>query len=276
MFYFYKMQGTGNDFVIIDYTKNKFQYSFRLLAQFFCDRHYGVGADGLLVVCESKVADFKMRIFNSDGSEAEMCGNGIRCFAKYLYEHRKTQKESFTIETLGGIREISLKIEGSTVVSIKVNMGEPNFDFEKIPVIYSDTKTEDGIIIEGLTVFLISIGNPHAVCFVENINNIPIDKIGKAIENYKYFPNKINVEFVQILDENRIRVRVWERGVGETLSCGTGACAAAIFSNLKKQTNSKLLVELKGGTLKIDYDKNNKCVMLEGIAENVFEGIIDI
>ena len=276
MFYFCKMQATGNDFILIDYINNKFDYSLKLLAEYLCDRHYGVGADGIIIIDKSNIADFKMRIFNIDGSEAEMCGNGIRCFAKYIFERKFTEKKEFSIETLAGLRNIKLIVEGKTVIGIKVDMGEPQFEFEKIPVIYLDSCKDDKIIIEDNEVYPISMGNPHAVCFIDNLEKIDINRIGKIIENYKFFPNKTNVEFVQIIDKKRIKVKVWERGVGETLSCGTGACAAAVISFLKKQTESRLIVDLPGGKLEINYeDKINK-VELKGPAEFIYNGEMEI
>lgn len=273
MFYFSKMQATGNDFIIIDYLENKLEYSYKLLAQFLCDRHYGVGSDGLLVIEKSLIADIKMRIFNKDGSEAEMCGNGIRCLAKYVYEKKIVKKETFYIETLAGIRKIKLNIEGNTVISIEVEMGTPIFDLNKIPVIYLENNYNGKIHINNFDVYPVSIGNPHAVCFVNDIDNFDVKKYGKMIEEYKYFPNKINVEFVEILDENKIKIRVWERGNGETYSCGTGACASAVICSKYKSTKSELTVELLGGKLEILYDNFLK---LRGSAENIFEGKIFI
>ena len=310
MFFFSKMQATGNDFIIVNNLKNKFEYSFKLLSKFLCDRHFGVGADGVLILDNGTKAKYRMRIFNQDGSEAEMCGNGIRCFAKYLYEKKIIQDRIFDIETLAGVKEVKLTVEGNTVVLVEVNMGVPTFDFEKIPVYYDNTKDtyEDDILetiefeelsdkdlnnknfnnnelkikqfkskaveVNKFIVYPVSIGNPHVVHFVDNVDEINIEKVGSLIENYKYFPNKTNVEFVQIKNEQTIKVRVWERGVGETLACGTGACASAIISNLYKSTKSELTVELKGGNLKINYDGEN--VYLKGSAEFVFEGKMNI
>lgn len=274
MFFFTKMQATGNDFIILDYINEKLEYSYKLLAEFLCNRKFGVGADGILILEKSEIADFKMRIFNQDGSEAEMCGNGIRCFAKYIYEKKLINKKNFKIETMAGIKEIDVIAEGDTVIEIIVDMGKGEFDFEKIPVIsLLDNKIEK-IIIDKMEVFPISIGNPHAVCFVQNLEKIDIEKDGKRIENYKCFPNKTNVEFVQIINKDLIKVRVWERGVGETLSCGTGACAASIISNKYKSTNCDITVELLGGKLKTKYENGN--IKLIGPAEFVFEGKIEI
>lgn len=273
MFSFFKMQATGNDFILINYFENNLEYSYKLLSEFLCDRHFGVGADGLLIIEKSKIADFKMRIFNKDGSEAEMCGNGIRCFAKFVYEKKLTNKTEFLIETMSGIKNIKLDLEGEKVSKIYVEMGEPILDIEKIPVFYTDRIYNGSIYIEGIEVYPISMGNPHAVCFVEDISKVDINKFGKLIEDYKYFPNKTNVEFVQILNKDKIKVRIWERGVGETLSCGTGICASSVISNIYKSTNSRLIVETKGGILNTIYDKNIKLI---GTAEFVFEGKIDI
>lgn len=274
MFFFTKMQATGNDFIILNYLENKLEYSYKLLAEFMCNRHFGIGADGILIVEKSNKADFKMRIFNKDGSEAEMCGNGIRCFSKYVYEKGLIHKEEFEIETLAGIKTIKLDIEGNTVINIIVNMGRPEFEFSKIPVINLIDSKDENLIIEEYKVYPISMGNPHAVCFVDDLDNINIEKIGEKIENYKFFPNKTNVEFVQIISENQIKVRVWERGVGETLSCGTGTCAASIISNKYKSTNSELIVDLLGGKLKTQY--KNEEIKLIGPAEFIFDGKIEI
>ena len=268
MFYFCKMQGTGNDFVLVDYITEKFEYSFKLLSEFLCNRHYGVGADGLIIIDKSGIADFKMRIFNSDGSEAEMCGNGIRCFAKYVYEHGLTKKEKFAIETMAGIRNVELNIEGKTVINIKVEMEEANLEPEKIPIRYDNLVEND--------FFTISLGNPHAVCFVEDVDSTNVKDIGEKVENDKHFLNKTNVEFVQIINENQLKIRVWERGVGETLSCGTGACAAAIVSHLQKSTNCGINVSFRGGNLEVTCDKESNKVYLEGDAKEVFVGEIKI
>lgn len=276
MFFFDKMQATGNDFIVLNYLEEKLEYSYKLLASFLCNRHFGVGADGILIIEKSKIADFKMRIFNNDGSEAQMCGNGIRCFAKYVYEKELITKENFCIETLSGIKNVKLKVEGKTVEDILVDMGKPEFNFDKIPVIVltDEYKNKETIKVDDYEFYPISVGNPHCVCFVDNVDEINIEKIGKKVENYKFFPNRTNVEFVQIIDSNNIKVRVWERGVGKTLACGTGACAAAIVSNKYKSTNSELIVDLLGGKLKVVYEDNE--IKLIGPAEFVFEGKIQI
>ncbi len=282
MFFFSKMQATGNDFIVINNLENEFQYSFKLLAKYLCDRHFGVGADGILILDKGTNADYKMKIFNQDGSEAEMCGNGIRCFAKYLYEKKIVKDTEFEIETLAGIRKVKLEVEGNTVVLVGVNIGKPIFEFDEISVYYENGSKStydekylfEGIQIEEFTVYPISMGNPHCVCFVDNVDEIDIEKVGKLVENYKYFPNKTNVEFVQIKNDSTIKVRVWERGVGETLACGTGACSSAVISNLYKSTKSEVIVELRGGNLKVNYDGEN--VFMQGNAEFIYEGKMNI
>ena len=246
MILFTKMQGTGNDFFVINCLNQYFNYNLGNLANFLCNRNFGIGADGVIYIFKSNFADFKMRIFNKDGSEAEMCGNGIRVLGKYLYEKSVTTKKSLKIETLSGIKNIELMVENKTVVSVKVNMGIPYFEANKIPVYlpkeenYKKYHTAEIEFENKKYKFdLVSMGNPHAVCFVEDINKIEIDKIGPFIENYKYFPNRTNVEFVQVLDRNNLKVKVWERGVGRTISCGTGACACRSLCNKKRYGKSK-------------------------------------
>lgn len=282
MISFCKMQATGNDFIIINCVTEKFRYSYSMLAQFLCNRKFGVGADGVIFLNAGKKAKFKMIIFNSDGSEAEMCGNGIRCLAKYIYDSNLINEKKFEIETLAGIKEVEVIVENNTVIGIKVNMGKPIFEYNKIPVIFPNiiNKEIENIKIDieknSYELFVISMGNPHAICFVDNLDAIDLEKIGPIIENYKYFPNKTNVEFVQILDKKRIKLLVWERGVGRTLSCGTGTCAASVISYLNKSTNNELTVELEGGKLKTVYNKEENKITLIGNAELVFEGKINV
>ena len=225
MFSFCKMHGTGNDFVIIDCIKNEFEYSLPVLAQFVCDRHYGIGADGMILVYKSDIAEFKMRIFNQDGSEAEMCGNGIRCFAKFVFESGLIDKTTFKIETLAGIKLVKLETENKKVLKVSVNMGETVISNVKYIIEIDEVQYQ---------VHPINVGNPHAICFVRDVEKFDVAKIGPILENYKYFPNKTNVEFVQVMDENNIKVRVWERGVGETFSCGTRSCSKCYDGNRAK------------------------------------------
>ena len=276
MIYFTKLEGIGNDFIAINNMENKLIYDYGKLSKYLCNRNLGIGADGVLFAEKSNVADCKMRIFNRDGSEAEMCGNGIRCFAKYIYENQIVNNAEFNIETVSGIKNTKLIFEGLKIVRVLVNMGKPELEFSKIPVYYYKEYNKNYIDIENIKVYPISMGNPHAVCFWEDIENIDIENIGKLIENYKYFPNKTNVEFVKIMDDENIEIRVWERGVGETLACGTGACYAVVIAHLYKNLKNKINVRLKGGNLNIRYDKQENVVWLDGETNKVFEGKIDI
>ena len=266
---FTKMHGLGNDYIYIDKTK----FSNNILrerdlpkvARYLSNRHFGIGGDGIILVEKSNIADFKMRIFNSDGSEAEMCGNGIRCFGKYVYEKGLIEKENINIETLAGIKKVKLiKNNDNKIEKIEVNMG--------IPRIYM--KIDLKILDKNLKIIPISMGNPHAVIFVDNIEKIDIDKYGPAIENNKYFPRKTNVEFVEILDRNLVKMRVWERGAKETYACGTGACAAVVAGNVNNLNKKQVKVLLKGGELEINWNEETKEIYMTGIATKVFEGKI--
>lgn len=282
MISFCKMQATGNDFIIIDCLNQTFRFSYSNLTKFLCDRRYGVGADGVIFIEKSNIAEYKMRIFNQDGTEAGMCGNGIRCLAKYLYEENLVDVKNFKIETLSGIKEIEIIVENRTVVYVKVSMGNPVFEFNKIPVIFPNVIEKE---LESLKIniedkeyigFPMSMGNPHCVIFEEDLKNLKLEEIGSIIENYKYFPNKTNVEFVKVMNRNKIKVMVWERGVGRTLGCGTGACSATVVSILKNYINNEVVVELEGGIVKVKYDVDTNSVILMGNAEKVFKGEIDI
>lgn len=271
MLFFSKMEATANDFIIIDTIENKFLYDIKLLSKYLCDRNRGVGADGVIFLYESNNADFKMRIINKDGTEAEMCGNGIRCLAKYIYEKYLKDKQIFNIETLAGVKTVEILNCGE---EIKIDMGRPTFSYKEIPVFYEDNKSINIKIENNMYEFFpISMGNPHVVCFQNDIDKIELKKIGKIIENYKYFPNKTNVEFAQIINRKNIKLRVWERGVGETLSCGTGTTATAIMANKKNFTDNEMDVEVKGGKLKVIFNEN---AYLIGEARKVFEGKLDI
>ena len=266
---FTKMHGLGNDYIYIDRTNSKNnilrERDLPRVARYLSNRHFGIGGDGIILVEKSNIADFKMRIFNSDGSEAEMCGNGIRCFGKYVYEKGLIEKENINIETLAGIKKVKLiKNNDNKIEKIEVNMG--------IPRIYM--KIDLKILDKNLKIIPISMGNPHAVIFVDNIEKIDIDKYGPAIENNKYFPRKTNVEFVEILDRNLVKMRVWERGAKETYACGTGACAAVVAGNVNNLNKKQVKVLLKGGELEINWNKETKEIYMTGIATKVFEGKI--
>ncbi len=272
---FTKMQGTGNDFIVIDGRENDIS-QLKKLASLMCDRHFGIGGDGLLVLLDSSNADYRMRIFNPDGSEAEMCGNGIRCFAKYLYDRRLVGAQEMVIETAAGLKKLALVVKNKKVESVVVNMGEPILQRERIPMI-----GEPGMVINEtlhladgsrFNITSLSMGNPHVVTFVEEIEKFPVEKYGLLIENHNLFPKKTNVEFVKISGKNEVIQRTWERGTGETLSCGTGASAATVACILNKVSSRKLLIHLKGGDLKTEWREDDNCVYLSGPAEEVFRG----
>lgn len=274
---FWKMHGLGNDYVVVDNRDDKIPDKGKNLsnvASKLCERRFSIGADGLLLVYPSKVADIKMRIFNSDGSEAEMCGNGIRCFSKYCYENGIVKKTEFTVETLGGIKHIWLTLEGKEVSLIKVDMGAPQWERSAIPMLgegkeaINETIKVDG---EPYTITALSMGNPHCVTFVENVDEFPVDYVGDLIEHDKVFPKKANVGFAQVKSKNEMHLRVWERGCGETLACGTGTCAAVAAANRLGKVGNKVTVHLLGGDLQIEIGKT---ILMSGAAEKVFQGTL--
>lgn len=269
---FTKMQGLGNDYVYIDGTKS-IPEDLPKLAKLISDRHFGVGSDGLVVITSSNVADFRMIMLNSDGSYGEMCGNASRCIAKYVYEKGLTKKTHITLETLAGIKSLDLLVNNGIVDSVTVNMGKVILDPSLIPV---DSDSNDIEILVGANKIngtCVSMGNPHVCIFVENTFFDGFENLGKEIENHPIFPNKVNVEFIEAISRNLIKMRVWERGSGETLACGTGACASAVASVLNgyadKDTPIKVL--LRGGELTIEYLSDGE-VLMTGPAEFVFEG----
>ena len=274
MIKFTKMQGLGNDYVYIDAINQKIE-NMSYLAKFVSDRHFGIGSDGLILICKSDIADFKMRMFNSDGSEAEMCGNGIRCVGKFVYDKGLTNKTTLTIETLAGIKTLKLNTKEGKVETVKVDMGEPILDPEKIPVISKENPVKNLLLKAEDKEFkftCVSMGNPHAITEVKNTEKFDVEKYGKILEIDKVFPNKTNVEFIQILDKEHIKMRVWERGAGETLACGTGACATAVACYLNGKTNRKVEVELLGGKLYIEWNEKDNHIYMTGPAVTVFEG----
>ena len=275
---FTKMQGLGNDYVYMDAIHQQIDNE-SYLAQFVSNRHFGIGSDGLILICESNVADFKMRMFNSDGSEAEMCGNGIRCVGKFVYDKRLTNKNTITVETLAGIKTLVLNTKEGKVDTVRVDMGEPILEAKKIPVI-SEKNPVTGLKLKALQkefeFTCVSMGNPHAITVVADTEKFEVEKYGKILEIDSVFPNKTNVEFVQIVDKEHIKMRVWERGSGETLACGTGACATAVACYLNDLTNRHTFVELLGGTLKIEWNEKDNHVYMTGPATTVFEGTLEI
>ena len=269
---FWKMHGLGNDYVVIDDRDQKITDAAGL-AKRLCERRFSVGADGLLLIYNSTVADVKMRIFNSDGSEAEMCGNGIRCFAKYCYENGIAKKSEFTVETLSGIKHVWLNLNGNEVATVNVDMGEPNWKRESLPMLGEGTCINCNLEVDGepYKITCLSVGNPHCVIFVENVDEFPVDYVGPIVENDRAFPKRTNVGFVQVLNKGSLKVRVWERGCGETLSCGTGTCAAVAAANKLGKVGVKVSVQVLGGELQVEVAKT---LFLSGAAEKVYEGTL--
>ncbi|MCC8029515.1 MAG: diaminopimelate epimerase [Lachnospiraceae bacterium] len=275
---FTKMHGCGNDYVYV----NCFEETVRdpaAVSAYVSDRHFGIGADGMILICPSGVADFRMAMYNADGSEGNMCGNGIRCVAKYVYERGMTDRTQISIETKTGIRDLELTVENGTVSLVKVNMGAPVLNPVQIPV----RSDRDRIVSEPITVLggeyrmtCVSMGNPHAVMFVDDTETFPVEKLGPHFENHALFPDRINAEFVQIISRNEVNMRVWERGSGETWACGTGTCASVVASVLNGYTDDHVLVHLRGGDLQVFYDRDADTVWMTGPATTVFEGEIDI
>ena len=274
MIKFTKMHGLGNDYVYIDAINQKIENESSL-AKFVSNRHFGIGSDGLILICKSEIADFKMRMFNSDGSEAEMCGNGIRCVGKFVYDKGLTNKTTVKIETLAGIKTLILNTKDGKVGTARVDMGEPILEAEKIPVI-STEKPVKNLELEAenkkFKFTCVSMGNPHAITIVENTKEFDVEKYGKVLEVDKAFPKKANIEFAQIIDRQNINMRVWERGAGETLACGTGACSTAVACNLNGLTDRKVNIELLGGTLNIEWNETDNHVYMTGPAVTVFDG----
>ena len=279
MIKFTKMHGLGNDYVYIDAINQKIENKSEL-AKYISDRHFGVGSDGLVLICKSKIADFKMQMFNSDGSEAEMCGNGIRCVGKFVYDKGLTKKTKLKIETLSGIKLLDLIVENDEVIKVKVDMGEPILEHKKIPVICEDNIKNNlnlKVLDKNFSFTCVSMGNPHAVTFInDEVKNFDVQKYGKIIENLDAFPQRTNVEFINIVDKNNVSMRVWERGAGETLACGTGACASVVASVINEYTSRKVFVHLLGGILEIEWSDENNHVYMTGPAVTVFEGVLAI
>jgi diaminopimelate epimerase len=271
---FWKMHGLGNDYVVIDNRDRRIgDDEAAELALKLCKRRFSIGADGVLFVSNSTSADAKMRIFNSDGSEAEMCGNGIRCFAKYCYENNIARKGELVIETLAGNKRTWLTVEGGVVQSVMVDMGMPVLERSKIPMVGQGTFINEELQVDGeaYKATCLSVGNPHCVIFVDSVDDFPVERVGPKIESHQLFPKRTNVEFAQVLGENEVKLRVWERGCGETLACGTGACATVVAGNLLEKLGGKVLVHLLGGDLTVEYAD---LLLMTGAAEKVFEGTL--
>lgn len=276
---FTKMHGIGNDYVYV----NCFNETIKdpsAVSKYVSDRHFGVGSDGLILIKPSKVADFQMDMYNADGSQGEMCGNGIRCVAKYVYDYGLTDKTNISVETLAGIKHLDLTIENGKVALVKVNMGSPELVPEKIPVVAEGERAIDvPLEVKGKTYQMngVSMGNPHCVIFMEeDVRELDLESMGPDFENHKRFPKRINTEFVNVLDENTLRMRVWERGSGETLACGSGACATAVAAILNGLVQKEVTVKLLGGDLKIQWNGSDAPVYMTGPATTVFDGIITL
>lgn len=273
---FTKMHGLGNDYVCINCFRERVEDPPGF-ARTLCDRHYGIGADGLILICPSKVSDFKMEIYNSDGSVAGMCGNGIRCLGKYVYDYRLTGKETLSIETKSGIRNMHLHIQDGKACGAMVDMGVPRLNAHSIPILSEkDLVINDPIEVQKKNYRMtgISMGNPHAVIFLEEINGISLEETGRELEFHPRFPERANIEFCHVTARDRMEIRVWERGGGETLACGTGACAAVVASVLNDLTDEEVIVKLLGGELSVRWDRKVNHVFLEGPAVKVFDGVL--
>ena len=272
---FTKMQGLGNDYVYVNCFREKIVNPPEL-AKKISDRHFGVGSDGLIMINPSEKADFEMEMYNADGSRGEMCGNGIRCVAKYVYDYGLTDKTTITVETLGGIKTLDLTVENGKVKLVRVDMGSPELEPAKIPVIAAgECAVNEPILTDGKEFHMtcVSMGNPHAVIFVDrDVRELPLEEIGPKFENHERFPNRVNTEFVRVLNRHTAKMRVWERGSGETLACGTGACAVAVACVLNGLTEDEVTVKLLGGDLKIKWDREKDTVYMTGPAEVVFDG----
>lgn len=276
---FTKMQAYGNDYVYIDAINQKLP-KLSLLAKYVSDRHFAIGSDGMVLICPSDVADFRMRIFNPDGTEGEMCGNAVRSVGKYVYDHRLTDKTDVTIETLGGIKHLTLFVKDGQAVNIKADIGSPVLDTEIIPVV---TKLKEFIEVPvkvddiTLNITAVSWGNPHCVAFIDNVDSFDVHRYGPVLENMtELFPNRTNVTFAQLVDRDNIKIREWERGTGETIACGTGCCTAVVAGVVTGRCNRHVLVEQIGGTLDINWNEEDGHMYMTGVSNTVFEADIDV
>ena len=278
---FTKMHGCGNDYIYVDGAREIIPAERKSeVVKFLSDRHFGIGGDGVIFINPSDVADFEMEMYNMDGSRSEMCGNGIRCVGKYVYDHGLTRKTSLSIVSCGKIKYLELTVEDGKVAKVRVNMGSPVLEAAEIPVVSSQSPVVDTpIAVDGreYRMTCVSMGNPHAIVYVdEMIDDETMAKIGPLFEHHERFPRRVNTEFVKVLDRERVQMRVWERGTGETLACGTGACAVTVASILNGLTEDDITVELLGGNLEIFWDREENVVYMTGPATTVFEGEIEI
>lgn len=275
---FTKMHGIGNDYIYVNCLEKEIANPSEV-AKFVSDRHFGIGSDGLVMILSSAKADFRMRMLNSDGSEAEMCGNAVRCVGKYVYDNGLTSKKVVTVETLAGIKVLDMTVENGKVTLVRVDMGEPVLKPKDIPVLsdkdlfVSEPVTVDGQVYK---VTCVSMGNPHAVTYVDDVAGFPLEAVGPKMEKHQLYPRKINAEFVQLIDRQTLKMRVWERGAGETMACGTGACAVLVATVLNGLCDRKAAIKLLGGDLYIEWNEKDNHVYMTGPAAKVFDGEIEL
>lgn len=273
---FTKMEGLGNDYFYVNCFKEQVDHPSQI-AEKYSDRHFGIGSDGMILIKPSDHADFFMEMYNADGSQSEMCGNGIRCVGKYVYDYGLTDKTSITVETLAGIKYLDLEVVDGKVATVTVDMGAPELVPKNIPVVSEkDRVVAESIIVSGMEYKMtcVSMGNPHAVVFVEDVDNFPVAQVGPVFEHHKAFPRRVNVEFIQIIDRKTVKMRVWERGTGETMACGTGSCASTVACILNGLTEDEITLHLLGGDLKVRWDQEKNKVYMTGPARTVYDGEI--
>ena len=276
---FTKMHGTGNDYIYVNGFEEKLENPSEAAGK-LSDRRFGIGSDGLILILPSDVADCRMEMFNADGSIGKMCGNGIRCVAKYVYDRGLVKKDVLRVETRSGVKTLQLRVEDGKVASVRVNMGQPELDPEKIPVLFSkDRMVDEEVYTPSGNVWrvtCVSMGNPHAVIFVDDVEGVNLPAIGPEMEKHAMFPERANIEFAQVTGPHEVQMRVWERGSGETLACGTGACACAVASVLTGKADRDVTVHLRGGDLHVFWDPDTDDVYMEGPAAFVFDGTVEI
>ncbi len=277
---FTKMQGCGNDYVYVNGFTQKIEMDQKPeIVRRLSDRHFGIGGDGVIFINPSEIADFEMEMWNADGTRSQMCGNGIRCVAKYVFDYGLTDKTSLTIESFGSIKYIDLTVEGGKVSLVRVNMGAPILEAKLVPVVSDNEQVlDEEIEVEGKTYKMtcVSMGNPHAIIFMDDVAGLEIEKVGPYFENHKRFPERTNTEFVRIIDRNTVEMRVWERGTGETLACGTGCCATTVSCILNGFTDNKVTVRVLGGEILCEWDREENLVYMTGPAVTVFDGTVEI
>ena len=277
---FTKMHGCGNDYIYVNGFEEKIEQNEKPeLVKKLSDRHFGIGGDGVIFINPSEEADFEMEMYNADGSRAEMCGNGIRCVGKFVYDKGLTEKNEISVISFGKTKYLTLYTENGKVSTVRVNMGTPEFAAANIPVVSDKEQVlDEEIEVKGQTYKMtcVSMGNPHAVVFIDDVKNLKIEQIGPFFENHERFPKRTNTEFVQLVDRSHVKMRVWERGTGETLACGTGCCATAAACILNGVTENKVTVELLGGELFIEWNREENVIFMTGPAETVFEGEVEV